>query len=182
MMVGFWPLLSSMVLPSAALTFRPATSSDTEALWGFLQMAAEEPSREAVTANPTLVAYVHGFGERPGDCGVVADDQNGRLVGAAWCRLWSDRHRGYCFIDDATPEMALAVDPDHRGQGIGTQLVQHLLETLAEDYPAVCLGVRTNNPAWQLYQRMGFYEVEGSRVTNRVGGTSLTMIYRFTKD
>jgi hypothetical protein len=43
----------------------------------------------------------------------------------------------------------------------------------------VSLSVRADNPARRLYERAGFRPVAGSDVTNRVGGTSLTMVIRF---
>jgi len=42
----------------------------------------------------------------------------------------------------------------------------------------LCLNVRHDNPARRLYERLGFRLVPGSGVPNRVGGTSLGMMWR----
>jgi ribosomal protein S18 acetylase RimI-like enzyme len=63
------------------------------------------------------------------------------------------------------------------GQGIGTQLLKHLLEAASKVYPAVMLSVRTSNPARYLYERMGFEMVDTAR--NRIGSESLVMLMQF---
>ncbi|HEY3908461.1 MAG TPA: hypothetical protein VGM07_01065 [Stellaceae bacterium] len=37
------------------------------------------------------------------------------------------------------------------------------------------LGVRSENPARRLYERLGFRDIPGSAVTNRTGGASIGM-------
>jgi ribosomal protein S18 acetylase RimI-like enzyme len=50
----------------------------------------------------------------------------------------------------------LFVAPAHQGRGIGTMIVQRLIEEAACDRRAVTLGVVKTNPALRLYQRLGF--------------------------
>jgi GNAT superfamily N-acetyltransferase len=50
----------------------------------------------------------------------------------------------------------LFVAPAHQGRGIGTTIVQRLIEQAARDRRAVTLGVVKTNPALRLYQRLGF--------------------------
>lgn len=50
----------------------------------------------------------------------------------------------------------LFVAPAHQGRGIGTTIVQRLIEGAACDRRAVTLGVVKTNPALRLYQRLGF--------------------------
>ena len=58
----------------------------------------------------------------------------------------------------------LYVDPKRKGQGLGSQLLTHVLEA-CQAYPAeaVYLGVYYDNPAKRLYKRHGFEKV-GKRV------------------
>ncbi|MGI8935633.1 GNAT family N-acetyltransferase [Leptolyngbya sp. BC1307] len=156
---------------------RVLKSSDEPFLWKMLMQAAHESSLAAVKANRDLVQYVHDWG-RAGDFGVAAE-QDGELVGAAWLRLWSGEDKGYGYLADEIPELAIAVIPEIRGQGVGTALLKQLLALAQTHYPAVSLSIRMSNPALRLYQRLGFVAVAGSEVINRVGDTSLTMIYRF---
>lgn len=75
---------------------------------------------------------------------------------------------GYGFIDTVTPELSIAVRPDARGCGIGTQLLRRLLQRADESYDRVSLSVSAQNPAVRLYQRLGFASVTGD-------GASITM-------
>ena len=78
---------------------------------------------------------------------------NGKIVGATWTRIIP----AYGNIDDKTPELAISVLPEHRGQGIGAALMEHLFELLRErGYHRTSLSVQQNNPAVRFYQRLGY--------------------------
>jgi GNAT superfamily N-acetyltransferase len=99
--------------------------------------------------------YVRGWG-RPGDTAVIALE-GGFPVGAAWFRLFGAAEPGYGFVDDQTPELAIAVVPSKRGHGIGDELLQALLEkATAEGFARLSLSVEPGNPARKLYERHGF--------------------------
>ena len=120
----------------------------------------------SVVEQPALARYVSGWG-RPGDDGVIAF-VDGHVVGAAWLRVWSEQDCGYGFVDVLTPELSIAVRPDFRRRGIGTQLLRRLLRRADESYDSVSLSVSVENPATRLYERVGFTSVT-------VAGTSVTM-------
>lgn len=114
------------------------------------------PPRDIV-GEPGLRAYVEGFGSHAGDVAVCAE-KDGELVGVAWAR----RMRGYAFVDDEVPELAVAVLPGWRGRGIGTALVRELVARCASvGAPALSLSVQRANPARRLYERLGFRELRG---------------------
>ena len=105
--------------------------------------------------------YVNGWG-RPGDAGVIAVD-DGFPVGAAWYRRFTADAPGYAFVDEETPELAIAVVPSRRGRGIGEELLRGLLEQAREaGYRALSLGVERGNPSIRLYERFGFREVRAN--------------------
>ena len=142
-----------------------------------LRYASHEPSLESVQKQPYLVRYAAGWG-RVGDIGCVADMRKAS-IGAAWLRLWSAADKGFGFVSDAVPELAMAVLPDHRGHGIGTQLLIQVLEIAKESFPAVSLNVRADNSVVRLYERAGFVKVSGSEIVNRTGGESFNMVCEF---
>jgi ribosomal protein S18 acetylase RimI-like enzyme len=114
---------------------------------------------------PELACYVEGWG-RYGDDGVLAvDDRSGADLGAAWLRLWPGHETGYGFVDRATPELGIAVRPEHRGRGIGTCLLDALLDRASPRHRAVSLSVSRDNPAVALYQRHGFRAIAESAGT-----------------
>lgn len=118
----------------------------------------------SVIDEPHLSRYVDDFG-RLGDIAMVllAD---GELVGAAWCRLFSNEDTGYGFVDDTTPELSIAVAEAYRNRGLGTRLLKELFEMMRGcGYAAVSLSVDHRSPAVDLYRRSGF------DVAQEVGGS-----------
>jgi GNAT superfamily N-acetyltransferase len=156
---------------------RVLTDRDESILWTMLMYAAHESSIDIVRENPDLSRYVRGWG-RIGDLGFVAIANN-QPIGAAWLRLFSDNDRGFGYIDEGIPELAIAVLPAYRDRGIGTKLLMQTIEFTKNICPAISLSVRADNPAINLYQRAGFVKVDGSEIINRTGGNSLKMIYRY---
>ncbi len=108
--------------------------------------------------------YVEGWG-RPGDTGVIALDE-GFPVGAAWYRLFRRDAPGYGFVDEATPELAIAVVPSRRGRGFGEELLSALMKRAREEgHRALSLSVEKDNPAIRLYERFGFRPVRETPAT-----------------
>lgn len=139
------------------VVIRPLRAEETPLLDDFLYEAIWQPDpgqrvpREVIRM-PELRIYVDGFGTRETDCGLVAE-AGGRVIGAAWSRCL----RGFGWTGEAIPELAVALYPDFRGQGIGTRLVQALLDELRSwGFAAVSLSVQRANPAGRLYLRLGF--------------------------
>jgi ribosomal protein S18 acetylase RimI-like enzyme len=104
---------------------------------------------------PPLTRYVRDWG-RPGDRSLIAIDEFLR-VGAAWYRLFTQDDAGFGFIDERTPELAIAVVPSRRGRGYGHELLSGLLDCARTDgFEAISLSVGKENPAIALYESYGF--------------------------
>ena len=115
---------------------------------------------ESVTESgePPVQRYVERWG-RPGDTALVAI-QDFQPVGAAWYRLFRADNPGYGFIDEETPELSIAIVPSKRGSGLGSELLEALMERArADGYEAISLSVEKDNPAVALYERHGFRRV-----------------------
>ncbi len=118
------------------------------------------PFPREVVRQPELSRYVEGWG-RAGDLGFVAVEvENNLPVGAAWSRLPGVVDKGFAYLNDETPELAVAVLPEHRGRGVGTSLMKRLLSEASALFPAVSLSVSAENPARRLYERLGFETLE----------------------
>ena len=153
------------------MLFRIADPTDERVLRQMLYVAVfvppgATPPPRSIVMQSQLSRYVSDWG-RPGDDGVIAVAAEGEAIGAAWLRLWSEEDRGYGFVDPHTPELSVAVGEEFRGRGIGTQLLQRLLERADHTHERVSLSVSTENPAIRLYARLGFTAVskEGSSMT-----------------
>ena len=116
----------------------------------YIPQGEEMPARQIIFA-PEIYVYIKDFGGKD-DCGVVAE-VDGQVVGAAWTRIIP----AYGNIDDKTPELAISVLPNYRGQDIGTNLMTYLFELLRKHgYARTSLSVQKNNPAVRFYQRLGY--------------------------
>ena len=145
---------------------RPACVEDEDFLWQILYQAiyvgpGEETPPHSILNEPGIAQYLQGWG-REHDWGWIAEDPSGQALGAAWIRRWQDQEQGYGFYREDIPELTIALLPESRGLGIGTALMNQLIDTAREQgYPGISLSVARENPARSLYQRLGFEEVGG---------------------
>ncbi|MEG5052502.1 MULTISPECIES: GNAT family N-acetyltransferase [unclassified Microcoleus] len=161
-------------------SLRPLTQEDEPFLWKMLYEAAHmaeegESTVQAVVNHPLIAKYVKNWG-RANDLGFAAIELNdSQPVGAAWLRLFTEDDKGFGWVDDTIPELAIAVLPEYTNQGVGTQLLDRLLSAAKVSYRSVSLSVRSSNRALSLYERSGFKVIDGSERINRTEGTSFTM-------
>jgi GNAT superfamily N-acetyltransferase len=119
-----------------------------------------------LNADPDLPVfrYVQNWG-REGDAGVLAFDGR-RAYGAAWYRLFPEDEAGFGFVDEQTPELTIAVVPSRRGQGVGGELLDALLDQARRDgHAAISLSAEKDQTAF--YEQHGFAQVRdtGNAVT-----------------
>ena len=139
------------------MIFRELRPDEYDLLKVFLYEAifvaeGETPPDHSIIEQPELALYYEDFGKREADYCLVADDA-GHVVGAAWTRIMDD----YGHIDDETPSLAMSVLKNHRGQGIGADLLRELIALLsAKGYKKISLSVQKANYAVRMYDRAGF--------------------------
>ena len=153
------------------MQIRKATTADYDFLEEMLCEAATWRGSDDdadVVRDPFIARYIAGWG-RAGDTGVLAEDDRGDAIGAAWFRFFPADEPGFGFVAPDVPELTVAVRRDARGHGVGTALVEALVVSArAGRHRALSLSVEEDNPAVRLYQRLGFVPV------GRVGN-ALTM-------
>jgi ribosomal protein S18 acetylase RimI-like enzyme len=119
-------------------------------------LGRDRPTKDEALANPRVVSFVEDWG-RPGDHGIIAEG-NFEPVGAGWFRIFPDDDVEGGFVGGETPELLIALVPEHRGKGVGGLLLQALLDK-ARDEKMSSIGLnvmRGNLPAVALFKRHGF--------------------------
>ena len=67
----------------------------------------------------------------------------------------------YGHIDNSTPSFAISLYRDYRGKGIGTELMEKMLELLKhKGYKRASLAVQKENYAVKMYKKVGFEIVD----------------------
>jgi ribosomal protein S18 acetylase RimI-like enzyme len=140
---------------------RPADTKDYPFLRQMLYEAIFIPEGEtkpplSILDAPEINKYVSGW-KKTDDVGFIARIE-GEDTGAVWARLFENAETGgYGFVDNETPELALAIYEKYRGMGIGTALMRALLKELkALGYKKLSLSVDKANRAVNLYKRLKF--------------------------
>lgn len=143
---------------------RPLKQEEYSLLEDFLYDAifvpvGEEALPRSVLLEPSIQNYYQDFGRAHDYCLVA--EQEGKLLGAVWARVLSGPVKGYGYVDEHTPELAISVQNEFRGKGIGTALLRAMLDLLQRaGYGQTSLSVQKENPAVDLYKRLGFTTLE----------------------
>ena len=159
------------------VVFRLLDIRDVEHVkWALYEAVAWNPERVLppfglAIEHPELARYHAGWG-RPGDLGVVAESW-GDVVGVALCRLFTEADYGHGYVDDETPELAVAVAEWRRGVGVGTSLMHELVDAAREaGFTRLSLSVDEDNPALRLYERLGYRELSRDGTASVCSSTS----------
>ena len=109
--------------------------------------------------------YLVDFGNASSDIGVIAE-HDGHAVGAAWIRAFSNETAQRGFLGEDIPELAIAIDQQFRGRGLGRKLLVALIARAQNSgAPGISLHVnRRNARALRLYRSMGFVEKKADDV------------------
>jgi GNAT superfamily N-acetyltransferase len=150
---------------NSTTTIRQLRSDEVEFLREMLYTALDWrpdstlPPVAWVLAHPQVSIFHEGWG-RHGDVALIAvvDD---RPVGLVWYRYFSEEAHGEGFVDEETPELAIAVVDGYRGRGIGRILMNAAHERARNDEIArISLSVDAENPARGLYESLGYIDYE----------------------
>lgn len=141
------------------LRFRPLGPRDQDRLWRWLHIALWDPPPAKLRPVEVLQSagvriYAEGWG-RGTDVGLVAMVDR-RDIGACWMRLLPEGV-GLAYVDEQTPQLGIALEPEFQHMGYGGQLMRAALAAArSAGHRQVSLTVHPANPAIALYERCGF--------------------------
>jgi ribosomal protein S18 acetylase RimI-like enzyme len=116
----------------------------------FIPEGMEKPPK-AIIEQSELQVYIADFGKEDDWCLVA--EVKGKIVGAVWVRIMND----YGHIDDEIPSLAISLYDEYRSLGIGTALMDALLQFLKDKgYKKTSLSVQKANYAVNMYRKIGF--------------------------
>ena len=119
----------------------------------------ELPPKEWVLEHAQVIVFHRDWG-RAGDTALVAEE-DGRPVGAAWYRFFTEAEHGEGYVDEQTPELAIAVVGGFRGRCIGRRLMDEIHARARTDgHTRISLSVDAENPAKRLYAALGYVDFE----------------------
>ena len=120
------------------------------------QSDEQNPIPRSVLDIPKVRVYIKDFGKLKDDYCLVAE-LNEEIIGAVWVRILSGEIKGFGNIDDKTPEFAISLFKEYRNLGIGTELMQKMIDYLQKNgYKQASLSVQKENYAVKLYKKLGF--------------------------
>lgn len=140
---------------------REMQSSEYLLLEDFLYQAIYQPDKTnlapiSIIEKPELQVYIKDFGKQKDDycfCAVV----DGKVIGAVWVR----NINGYGSVDNDTVEFAISVYDEYQKMGIGTALMNKMIEHLEKlNYSKASLAVQKENYALRMYKKVGFEIVD----------------------
>ncbi|MBX9704459.1 MAG: GNAT family N-acetyltransferase [Silvanigrellaceae bacterium] len=138
--------------------------SDAEALQSFFHQSALESThtlhyKEKPISISKLEVRIKTAAESPSELFLGVFDK-GKIIGQVYCRVQQPDHPWVKHIG----EFGMTVLKDYWGQGIGTELLQHM-ETFASTIGISRIEAKvrtTNEQAISLYRKFG-YQIEGTR-------------------
>ncbi len=113
----------------------------------------------ALSIDSNTDIYTIAYGLKNTDVGVYSLTNN-IVSGAAWVRLFNESHCAAAYVDNVTPVLTLAILPDMRGNGVGTLIMNQLLQEVAVVYDRI--SVLSNKDSESFYQQLGFFSLDDS--------------------
>ena len=124
---------------------------------------------------PILNVYTNDYGFKSSDVGIYSQSNNA-VSAAAWIRLYKESDSVCGFVDDVTPVLIIGVIPDVRGMGIGSLVMDQLLQEAAVVFDQISVSVDSNSRVINFYERLGFV-----RLTDSEQSDLFTMVKKLVK-
>lgn len=149
-------------LQSINYKIRPISEKEIPLLKNYLYIAlfvppGIKPFQKSLVDEPIFKPIYENWG-KDGDIGFVATKiTSEKVIGMSWVRLYDKVNLPFGIIDTIIPALSIAVDERYRNRGIGTALLNKLIDIVKnQGFKAISLSVDHRNYAVKLYKRFGF--------------------------
>lgn len=155
-------------------TIREATEDDVRAIRAIFNHAIAHTTASFYKEPRTVEQRMAWFRNRLDRYAVLVAEQDSGVVGWAAMDPWTEKH-GYRI----TTEISYYVAPDFHGQGIGSQLVEHLIQSARQNnFENMLAKICENNQvSIKLAERFGFELVGTLRAIGRKFGQTWDVHY-----
>jgi ribosomal protein S18 acetylase RimI-like enzyme len=157
-------------------------SSEQKIVTDMLYYAAHlDEAGKSLEDVPELAIYEKRYGLDHRDLGLYALAGH-KIAGAAWIRLLKEEDAPDAYVDESTPVLMIGVRPEFRGEGIGSAMLEQLLQEAGVLYEQLSVSVAHGSVAVKFFERFGFIRVGGPEKTSPVDGSDLvTMVKKLSK-
>ena len=158
-------------------------SSEQKILTDMLHYAMRlDDVNKSLSDLPKLAIYSEFYGYTSKDLGLYALVDN-QLAGAVWIRRLNSEHGSNGYIDDNTPILNIAVLPEYRGQGLGSQMIEQLFIEAGALYENISVSIVHDSLAISFYERHGFVRHDNGSVEQSFvdGKEVVTLIKKLQK-
>ncbi len=149
------------------VSLRPEEPQDWEFVVGLYSAVRAEEVAPVPWPEEAKLAFLRS------QCELQRDHYRRHYPGAHFLIIGcADRPIGRMYVHETPAEvrlMDIALVDAERGKGIGTSLIQELLDSAAASQLPVTLHVEPINPALRIYERMGFRLLEDRGVYHFLG-------------
>ncbi|WP_294895884.1 MULTISPECIES: GNAT family N-acetyltransferase [Sulfuricurvum] len=158
-------------------------SSEQKILTDMLHYAMRlDDVNKSLSDIPKLAIYNEFYGYTSKDLGLYALVDN-QLAGAVWIRRLNADHGSNGYIDENTPILNMAVLPDYRGRGLGSQMIEQLFIEAGALYEQISVSVVHDSAAIRFYERHGFVRHDNGSVEQSFvdGNKVITLVKKLQK-
>lgn len=136
---------------------------------------------KSISDFPMLSIYEKFYGLSAKDLGLYSLVEN-KIAGAVWIRLLKEEDGANGYVDANTPVLNIAVIPEFRGKGIGSAMLEQLLQEAGAVFEQISVSLLQDSKAVQLFKKLGFAKVEASEGKSPVDGSDVfTMLKKLEK-
>lgn len=128
-----------------------------------------EPYQKSIVNEPIFKSIYENWGRNGNIAFMATDNKSNSIIGMVWVRLYNKINEPFGIIDNSIPALTIAVDEKYRNKGIGTALLEQLINEIKnQGFESISLSVDKRNYAIKLYKKFGFQLYKESKNYNPI--------------